>query len=460
VTKIKINSDPECKLLINAIVNTDFLKSIHSSVKSKYLKVSYSKLLWKWVSEYYSTYGNAPGKQIQQIYLNNKEQQEEPSEDSDNMKLFLSNLSKKYEILEAIESIKFETDCAKAYLQKNADELWLEDSKDRIAAGKELLPRPTIEIDDDCFEINGSDLMKMEIQEKIPLVPNFLMLGSLVLLVGGLKLGKSWISEQLAIAVASGGELFRKWECKKREVLFLPNEDRMENVLKRFRLLNAKDIKGLHIMFNWINRGNEAVNRVRNYIKVHSKVRLVIIDCLATVRGDSNSRAVYLDDYKEMQRWRSLCHELNITIFIVHHKNKPIGLTATEGDVMDLINGSNGYGGAVDRTMVLVRARDKPDAKLFSMGRDSEDLFLSLKWERPEESDGWHIKGTREEIEDDKDKIIIIMKENGGQMRTGQIAKIAEITSSAVVQRLDRLSLEGKVIKVSHGLYKLSREED
>lgn len=459
MTREKIELNKERQLLINLLTSTSFAEKIINVMDSKYLKVSYSKLVFKWTKEYWDEFHKSPGADIKNIYENNKLEIDDEGDDADNIALLLSSLSKEFENTET-KNIDFLVKDSKAYLQKVADELWLENTKDRIAVGKEPLPRPSIEFEDDSFEINGNDLMKLEIKERIPLVPDFLMLGSLVLLVGGLKLGKSWISEQLAIAVASGGMLFRKWECRKREVLFLPNEDTIDNVVKRFRLLKARDIKGLHIKFNWKTRGLEATNQVREYIKNHPKVRLVIIDCLATVRGDSNSRSVYLDDYKEMQRWRDLTHELNITIFIVHHKNKPIALNATEGDVMDLINGSNGYGGVVDRTMVLVRARDNPDGKLFSMGRDHEDLFLSLKWERPEDSDGWHVKGTREEIEDDKDRIIIVMKENGGQMKTGQIAKILEISGSAVTQRLEKLTLEGKIEKVSYGLYRLTREED
>lgn len=459
-TREKIVLDKERQLTINLITSTEYCSKIIPIMNTKYLKVPYSKIVYKWIKDYWESFQKAPGRDITNIYQNNKLtlEEDESAEDCDSIKIFLKSLSKEFENTES-KNIDFQIKDSKQYLQLVARELWLEDSKDRVLAGKDPLPCPNIEFEDDCFEIDGNELMKLEVKEKIPLVPDFLMLGSLVLLIGGLKLGKSWVTEQLAIAIASGGTLFRRWDCKKREVLFLPNEDTIDNVVKRFKLLKAQNIKGLHLKFNWKTRGIEAVNQVRQYIKDHPKVRLVIIDCLATIRGDSNSRSVYLDDYKEMCRWRDLCHELNITIFIVHHKNKPIALNATEGDVMDMINGSNGYGGVVDRTMVLVRARNDENAKLFSMGRDHEDLFLSMKWERPEDSDGWHVKGTREEIEDDENKIITIMKENGGQMKTGQIAKVAEITPGAVSQALSKLETIGKVKKVSYGLYKLYREE-
>jgi predicted XRE-type DNA-binding protein len=115
---------------------------------------------------------------------------------------------------------------------------------------------------------------------------------------------------------------------------------------------------------------------------------------------------------------------------------------------MDMINGSNGLGGAADQIMVLVRKRNCPDAKLFSMGRAVKDLYLGLTWEDVECSDGWSIAGDMEVIETklEKKKIISIMAENGGPMSQTQIAKLAGC-SQANVSEIMKILIEKDIVE-------------
>jgi len=70
--KIKVEFWEEQKLLINCIMNTDFLEAIKPLIRIDYFESEYSKILIKWIFEYYEKYKKAPETDIQDIFIQNK----------------------------------------------------------------------------------------------------------------------------------------------------------------------------------------------------------------------------------------------------------------------------------------------------------------------------------------------------------------------------------------------------
>ena len=71
--RYKSDVDQETQILINSIINSDFLSEVSRVMKKEYLLSDSSKILWSWIDTYYKTYSQAPGKLIQDIYTTQKD---------------------------------------------------------------------------------------------------------------------------------------------------------------------------------------------------------------------------------------------------------------------------------------------------------------------------------------------------------------------------------------------------
>ncbi len=307
--------------------------------------------------------------------------------------------------------------------------------------------------------ISGSDLLIMQFPEKVFIVPELIRLGTTTLLIGGPKLGKSWLVQQMAIGIARGGLLYGKYNVEKRHVLYLANEDNEESLHDRLGKLTEKSLSRLQIKFRW-TRGEQGIADMRTYLEKNPETQLVIIDCLATVTSEKKGRDVYQADYDEIKRWWTLAKEKNISIIIVHHTRKMLAhANVDECDVMEMVNGSTGYAGAADQIMVLVRKRKSPDAKLYSMGRAVRDQFLALHWDDVEGGDGWSIVGDMDKVQlsVERMKVLAVLETDGGPMTPTKIAKLMspECSPSNVSQILVHLVEDGYIKKISHGTYQV-----
>lgn len=122
-----LKMDQELQILIYSIINNRFLKEILSVTKTEYFKLSYSKLVFSWIKEYYDLYKKAPGKDIQELYRQKRAIfREDESTDNDSIALFLQNLSNKYEEYEDITNLDFVIEQSIHYLKIRSGEV-LED---------------------------------------------------------------------------------------------------------------------------------------------------------------------------------------------------------------------------------------------------------------------------------------------------------------------------------------------
>jgi DnaB-like helicase C terminal domain. len=103
-------------------------------IRSTYFKTPYSKIVSKWVQEFFTQFSEAPNKHIKDIYLNNKlSLQENEEETNDAISLFLKSISKEYENTETT-NIDFEIKTCVNYLKLQSLELLKEQIEDTIAS--------------------------------------------------------------------------------------------------------------------------------------------------------------------------------------------------------------------------------------------------------------------------------------------------------------------------------------
>jgi hypothetical protein len=461
MTREKLDLSSERNLITSIIVNDEAAKAF-SDINTKLFTTPYSKVVYKWAIEYYNKYGKACRKDIEGIYLNNKRASlgDEDEELNDAINLFLKSISTKYE---ENDNFEFTIDQGWDYLETQNKKLYAEKVQIAIENNKEVPVYESIKAKDNLIEYSGDVLLSTPFVPSEPLIPNFMMKGSCVVLVGSSKIGKSWLTLQIAISIMSGNGLFNdnKYSPKKRcHVMYLANEDTPMEIQRRLTKLkvNPNDMSRLHVFFNWKTRGAEAVQNVRDYVKKNSKVKIVVIDCLGTIRGKPNSRNFFDDDYIEIGRWRSLCHELLITILIIHHPKKTIAYNGNiEGDMIEMTSGTNAIGANADRTMMLTRKRNDVKAKLYSWGRDFIDPKpLAIVWEDVECGSGWVINGNGDieeaDYNDGRKAIMLFLGED--IKTTGEIAAALNRKLSATTQLLEKMESKNKIKKVGYGKWR------
>lgn len=211
------------------------------------------------------------------------------------------------------------------------------------------------------------------------------------LLVGPPKVGKSWLTLQLAIAIADGLPL---WEGRSPEacgdVLVLALEDndrRMQARISRLLASFAKDrgvapdVSRLHYSTAWPRMDKGGLSDLDTWLSCNPRTRLVIIDTLARFRPvDTGKSTAYAADYSVGEELKVIAERHRVAILLVHHTRKMVA-----ADVLDTVSGTQALAGSTDALLLLRRERGQMDAALYVTGRDIEfedDIALRFDSDR------------------------------------------------------------------------------
>jgi len=287
------------------------------------------------------------------------------------------------------------------------------------------------------------------------LLPDILPIGS-TLLAGPPKLGKSVLALNLAVAVATDGQVYGGYVCGTGDVIYLALEDNERRLQTRIKAnLNGRPptdrMQLYHLGSEWPCLGEGCITELRRKIDACTNPKLLIVDTLARVRPRQERRKAQYDlDYNDLSRFHVLTSQYpGLTIIIISHTRK-----AAADDVFDTISGTQGLSGAVDTLAVMAGFRGKGDAKLIVAGRDVMDVNKALVYEKSTWS--WNIAGDAIDIENSEfqDTIFQILKkfddETGlamvdiVELSAGKLKKptvkynVAEWFKAGIVERVKR----------------------
>jgi hypothetical protein len=223
----------------------------------------------------------------------------------------------------------------------------------------------------------ADELMSIEFPEPRWAVPGILAEG-VSLLAGPPKVGKSWLSLGLGLAIASGGQVFGRIDVNGGPVLYLALED----TPRRHQTRMAKILDGRHPPTGLTlatscpalpQGGDEAI---AGWLDHTPDARLVVIDVFAKVRGTSSGMSGYDSDYAAIGRAKHLADSYGVAVVLVHHVRK-----AGADDFLAQVSGTNGLAGAADATLVLKRSRGQGDGVLHVTGRDIDEAEYALSFD-------------------------------------------------------------------------------
>ena len=201
----------------------------------------------------------------------------------------------------------------------------------------------------------------------------------LTLLAGPPKVGKSWLSLGLGVAVAGGGRALGSIPVDAGDVLYLALEDTGRRLKSRLvKVLHGEPAPSRLAFATYCEALPEGgLDRIDQWLIDHPDARLVMVDVLARVRGRIPANVPAYDvDYQALTGLKSVADQHQVGIIVVHHTRK-----AQSEDYLDTVSGTQGLAGAADAVMVLRRDRGTADAVLGVTGRDIEELEHALKFE-------------------------------------------------------------------------------
>lgn len=223
-------------------------------------------------------------------------------------------------------------------------------------------------------------LLEQPLPKRSWLVEDLISSG-LVLLVGAPKIGKSWASLQLALAVSTG-ESFLGFATTQGDVLYLCLEDTFQRVQQRLFRLTDEANDRLHFAVSAEKLRCGLVEQLEAFADSRPGLRLVIVDTFQAVRVPT-AESAYKADYGDLGELKRFGDERGITVMAVHHTRK----MGDPSDVFNTVSGTNGITGSADETMVLAKAnRYDGTATLNVTGRDVEMAeyrlrFRDCRWE-------------------------------------------------------------------------------
>jgi len=292
--------------------------------------------------------------------------------------------------------------------------------------------------------ISAKELQNKDIPAPKIIVENMLFQG-LSVVASQPKIGKSWLSLDLAICIATGQEFLGN-KTEKGDCLYLALEDSYHRLKSRLNLILGDQKAPDNLFISTLSNGleNGLLEQLNDFITLHSTTRLIIIDTLQKVRGTIKyNESAYSNDYKEVGKLKAFADQHNIAILLVHHLRK----AKDKEDVFNQISGTNGIAGAADTMMVLSKVNRSSEETMISItGRDveySEKLMIFDK-----ECYRWKMLANQEELKEkqaislyNNDPVVITIKEllkenpKGIQITASELLiKITEITGTVPKQ--------------------------
>jgi hypothetical protein len=217
-------------------------------------------------------------------------------------------------------------------------------------------------------------------------VPGILAEG-VSLFAGPPKVGKSWLSLGVALAVASGAQALDAIPTQRGPVLYLALEDTPRRLQSRMRKILAGQPapSGLTLATSCPTLPEGGQEAIARWLARNPDARMVVIDVFAKMRGaPPTGRSAYDADYHAMSQVKRLADTYGVAIVLVHHVRK-----MGSDDFLNEVSGTNGLAGAADATLVLKRPRGQADGILHVTGRDVDEADYALSFQPA--AGTWHL---------------------------------------------------------------------
>lgn len=283
----------------------------------------------------------------------------------------------------------------------------------------------------------------------------------LTLLVGGPKLGKSWLALGIAVAASEGGRALGTIAVDSRPVLYLALEDGPRRLQSRLTKLGLRSWSRRLMFMTEFPAYTNPHETIRAFMERHSDQKpLVIVDVLKKITGTYGGNDAYGNDYAQMASLKKLADSVpGGSVIAIHHNRK-----AAAEDFVESISGTQGIAGAADTILVLARSRGTGEATLHATSRETTEGTYAVTFDEGH----WRIDGNGLQQASDRAALRVITGGVGDTM--AQLIEIVNgheegispsnlavllptVPPDTIRQYLTRAQKEGRVARVKRGLY-------
>lgn len=310
--------------------------------------------------------------------------------------------------------------------------------------------------------ITAAELFHEDFPDLVEFVSGIIVEG-FGIVAGPPKLGKSWFTLNLALAVAAGGRAFGKIACPQRPVLLLALEDSHRRLQERISAVWGDHEIPPHNLHLATRVGPLLlVPMITAWLQGHPN-GLVILDTLGRARNARRANAdAYLEDYKAGVALKTIVDTFPGSALLgVHHTRK-----ASSDDFVDDLSGTLGLAGSADYVLVLRRKRQSTEATLQVTGRDAPEGEYAFTVDGGQ----WTLSGSglaqaatealhRRQEQNLGERAIDVLTVVNQRAKDGLGTTAADVTTKIGIAQdqarvyLKRLADADRIIKSARGLY-------
>ena len=201
----------------------------------------------------------------------------------------------------------------------------------------------------------------------------------LFILAGAPKVGKSWLTLDLCVAVAEG----KQWldhQATQGSVMYYALEDNWRRLQSRIKIQHGTltNKRSLQMIIKPLGI-TELGNAIFAQVKSRPDTRLVCIDTIAYVRDYNNANTIsYSHDRKDMAAIKEIANLHDITIVCIQHTRK----MGDSNNKINQISGSTGLTGTTDGNMVLGKKHNmETKGVLLIENRDTKNVEFNVEFD-------------------------------------------------------------------------------
>lgn len=302
-------------------------------------------------------------------------------------------------------------------------------------------------------EWSAPDLLAAHFDPPKYAVPGIVPQG-LSMVIGGPKMGKSWLTLGIALGVASGGKVLGYIDVPQGEALVYALEDTPVRLQDRLRQMLGDEPapQALTVVTALPRLGAGGADALDAALTKRPGCRYVVVDVLARVRDPLGKGQQYESDYAAIATLKEIADAHGVALTVVHHDRK-----AAASDFVEKCSGTNGIAGAADALLVLTRSRGRADARLNITGRDLEERTEALDF-HAEPITGWRLsvegQAAARELATTSATILSHLARTGVPLGPKQIADELSLSHPLVRRTLSRMVEREQVTKDGYGTYR------
>jgi len=280
------------------------------------------------------------------------------------------------------------------------------------------------------------------------------------LLGGDPKTGKSLLTTEIGICVASGEKFLGTYLPEQGDVLYMNYDDYTKRLVQRCDVIRCgdRDLKSFHLTSDLVQSNEGGYEFIRRWCEEVEKPKLVIIDIIDIFKSDPPRKTTEKKDWAMFfNEIKGITDEYGVSFLLIAHKRKPNDKVPV-GNPFHAIYGSVGIIGGTDTNMVLESTQADNVYNLKVQGNDIPECYLQYTLEI--QSGRWvEVQGDplTEGLKNTKKKIVEFVRSSTEPVATGvlleQIGKLCGVKERSIKKHLAELVENGYLERPKKGFY-------